>query len=93
MRMYTTVCFRTWPRHWVTYYQELRPPYRRCERAHVIRIATFGLVLVPRWTTRALSEDDALMYGLGARVIPREEDLDAWAEDPDHVSKRRHQDV
>jgi hypothetical protein len=97
MRLYSTVCFRSWPRHYVTYYQETQAPYRRCDRAHVFRFLTFGLVLVPHWTTKAADEDDALMYGLGARVLPWEEGLQedihsSFSGEP-YVSKRRHQEL
>lgn len=98
MRLYSTVCFKDWPHHYVTYYQEIKPPYRRSTRAHVFRVWTFGLVVVAKWTAVAADEEDALMYGIGARVLPMDEDLNEdlhtlFSPTRNYVSKRRHQEL
>jgi hypothetical protein len=61
-----TRCQRGWPRKYVTYHQEIVPPYRRAEHARVLRLLRWGLV-VGRWDSAAVDEDQALTDALGAR--------------------------
>ncbi len=70
----TTRCQPSWPRTYVTYFQELEAPFRRAERVRVLRLGRTGLVF-GRWTGRADDEHQAVMDALGAREIdPLDED-------------------
>lgn len=60
-----TRCQHGWPHTYVTYRQEVEPPYRRCDRARVLRLLRWGLVL-GRWDSAADSEHEALTAALGA---------------------------
>jgi hypothetical protein len=68
--IHRTQCLKGWPHHYVTHFQETAPPYRRCDNAHVLRLGTIGLVLTPRWHSRAEDDAQAAEWALGARIIP-----------------------
>lgn len=61
-----TGCQPGWPLTYLTYHQEIEAPYRRCNRARVIRLGRWGVV-VGRWDSRAEDEHQALTDALGAR--------------------------
>lgn len=62
----STRCLRGWPVTYLTYRQETEHPFRRCDRARVLRVLWWGLV-VGRWDSRAVNETAALTAALGAR--------------------------
>lgn len=61
-------CGRNWPRHWITYHQEIEYPFRRAEHVHVYRIGTLGIVF-GRWTSTCEDEYEAITQALAARNI------------------------
>lgn len=61
-----TRCTTEFPRTYLTYRQRIVPPYRTCDRARVIRLWRWGLVLGV-YRHELADEDDALLYALGGR--------------------------
>jgi hypothetical protein len=59
----TTRCLPGWPLAYTAYHQEVEPPYRRCDRATVIRFHRRGIV-VGRWTGAAPDETTAIHSAL-----------------------------
>jgi hypothetical protein len=66
----TTRCGKKWPLHYVTYHQETKAPYRRADRAHVIRLFRLGIVF-GRVTRRIADPDEALRLALGSWDVGR----------------------
>lgn len=73
MLLTTTRCLPGFPLYYRTYHQETEPPYRRCERAHVLRLFRRGLV-VGRWHATAANEAEAITAALGGRLVSCMED-------------------
>lgn len=63
-----TRCQTSWPRTYVTYFQELAPPFRRAERVRVLRVGKIGFVW-GRWTSKAADEQEAILEALSGRQV------------------------
>lgn len=58
------------PRVYRTWRQETSEPYRRCERALVVRLPWLRRALVIGWWGSRLADEDAAYAALGHRLTP-----------------------